>query len=245
MFTSESNKALVWGLLKEQSTIELTENWKGFFEKQIENINGNRHQYSNMIEMNKHLIAICMASLEEISEKNTRKYDTYPLYNQKGSNERYARDLKSKQEDLKKLQGGIKPPEINFTQQDSKVYGNLNQIMERQMANRQKELMEIGKNYSEDAKQWLNISEKSGAPKIKIGEEANIKNEIIETQKKKVKFKLGSDIYVKLKCIENGEKKEIILKLSDNFHLETVFQEDLNTSTNITLQNVEVFTKSG
>ena len=245
MFTSESNKALVWGLLKEQSTIELTENWKGFFEKQIENINANRHQYSNMIEMNKHLIAICMASLEEISEKNTRQYDTYPLYNKKGSNERYERDLKNKQDDLKKLQGGIKPPEIDFTQNNSKVYGNLNQIMERQMANRQKELMEIGKNYSEDAKQWLNISEKSGAPKIKIGEEANIKNEIIETQKKKVKFKLGSDIYVKLKCIENGVNKEIILKLSDNFRLETVFQENLNTSTNITLQNAEVFTKSG
>ena len=240
MFTSESNKALVWGLLKEQSTMELTENWKGFFEKQIENINANRHQYRNMIEMNKHLIAICMANLEEISSKTERRYDEY-----QGVNERYARDLKEKQEDLKKLQGGLKPPEIDFTATNNRAFGNLNQIMERQMADRQKELAEIGKGYSSDAKAWLNISEKSGAPKLKIGGETQLVNEIIETPQKKVKFKLGSDIYVKLNCSENGINKEMILKLSDDFRLVTAFQEDLKTSTNITLKNVEVFTKSG
>ena len=245
MFTSESNKALVWGLLKEQSTMELTENWKGFFEKQIENINANRHQYRNMIEMNKHLIAICMANLEEISSRTERRYDEYQGYNMKGGGERYARDLKEKQQDLKKLQGGLKPPEIDFTATNNKAFGNLNQIMERQMADRQKELAEIGKGYSSDAKAWLNISEKSGAPKLKIGGETQLVNEIIETPQKKVKFKLGSDIYVKLNCSENGINKEMILKLSDDFRLVTAFQEDLKTSTNITLKNVEVFTKSG
>ena len=245
MFTSESNKALVWGLLKEQSTMELTENWKGFFEKQIENINANRHQYRNMIEMNKHLIAICMANLEEISSRTERRYDEYQGYNMKGGGERYARDLKEKQQDLKKLQGGLKPPEIDFTATNDRAFGNLNQIMERQMADRQKELAEIGKGYSSDAKAWLNISEKSGAPKLKIGSETQLVNEIIETPQKKVKFKLGSDIYVKLNCSENGINKEMILKLSDDFRLVTAFQEDLKTSTNITLKNVEVFTKSG
>ena len=245
MFTSESNKALVWGLLKEQSTMELTENWKGFFEKQIENINANRHQYRNMIEMNKHLIAICMANLEEISSRTERRYDEYQGYNMKGGGERYARDLKEKQQDLKKLQGGLKPAEIDFTATNNKAFGNLNQIMERQMADRQKELAEIGKGYSSDAKAWLNISEKSGAPKLKIGGETQLVNEIIETPQKKVKFKLGSDIYVKLNCSENGINKEMILKLSDDFRLVTAFQEDLKTSTNITLKNVEVFTKSG
>ena len=245
MFTSESNKALVWGLLKEQSTMELTENWKGFFEKQIENINANRHQYRNMIEMNKHLIAICMANLEEISSRTERRYDEYQGYNMKGGGERYARDLKEKQQDLKKLQGGLKPPEIDFTATNNRAFGNLNQIMERQMADRQKELAEIGKGYSSDAKAWLNISEKSGAPKLKIGSETQLVNEIIETPQKKVKFKLGSDIYVKLNCSENGVNKEMILKLSDDFRLVTAFQEDLKTSTNITLKNVEVFTKSG
>ena len=245
MFTSESNKALVWGLLKEQSTMELTENWKGFFEKQIENINANRHQYRNMIEMNKHLIAICMANLEEISSRTERRYDEYQGYNMKGGGERYARDLKEKQQDLKKLQGGLKPPEIDFTATNNRAFGNLNQIMERQMADRQKELAEIGKGYSSDAKAWLNISEKSGAPKLKIGGETQLVNEIIETPQKKVKFKLGSDIYVKLNCSENGINKEMILKLSDDFRLVTAFQEDLKTSTNITLKNVEVFTKSG
>ena len=245
MFTSESNKALVWGLLKEQSTMELTENWKSFFEKQIENINANRHQYRNMIEMNKHLIAICMANLEEISSRTERRYDEYQGYNMKGGGERYARDLKEKQQDLKKLQGGLKPAEIDFTATNNKAFGNLNQIMERQMADRQKELAEIGKGYSSDAKAWLNISEKSGAPKLKIGGETQLVNEIIETPQKKVKFKLGSDIYVKLNCSENGINKEMILKLSDDFRLVTAFQEDLKTSTNITLKNVEVFTKSG
>jgi len=240
MFTSQANKELIWGLLKEQSNIGLTDQWKVFFEEQIKNINTNRHQYRNMIEMNKHLIAICMANLEEISSKTERRYDEY-----QGVNERYARDLKEKQEDLKKLQGGLKPPEIDFSAKNNKVFGNLNQIMERQMADRQKELAEIGKGYSNDAKAWLNISEKSGAPKLKIGSETKLVNEIIETPQKKVKFKLGSDIYVKLNCNENGINKEMILKLSDDFRLVTAFQEDLKTSTNITLNNVEVFTKSG
>ena len=242
MFTSQANKELVWGLLKEQSNNGLTENWKSFFEEQIQAINTNRHQYSNMIEMNKHLIAICMADLEQIASNAERRYDKYQM---KGGGDKYSQDLKNKQVDLKKLQGGLKPPEIDFTATHNKAFGNLNQIMERQMADRQKELAEIGKGYSSDAKAWLNISEKSGAPKLKIGSETQLVNEIIETPQKKVKFKLGSDIYVKLNCSENGINKEMILKLSDDFRLVTAFQEDLKTSTNITLKNVEVFTKSG
>ena len=245
MFTSQANKELIWGLLKEQSNIELTDKWKHFFEDQIQAIYTNRHQYHSMIEMNKHLIAICMANLEEIGSKMERRYDEYQGYNMKGGGERYAQDLKGKQEDLKKLQGGLKPPDIDFTASNNGAFGNLNQIMERQMADRQKELAEIGKGYTNDAKAWLNISEKSGAPKLKIGGETKLVNEIIETSEKKVKFKLGSDIYVKLNCSENGINKEMILKLSDDFRLVTAFQEDLKTSTKITLNNVEVFTKSG
>ena len=243
MFTSQANKELIWGLLKEQSNVRLTENWKSFFEEQIQSIHANRHQYHSMIEMNKHLIAICMANLEEIGSKTERRYDEYLGY--KGGGERYSRDLKGKQEDLKKLQGGLKPPDIDFTANNDNAFGNLNQIMERQMADRQKELTEIGKNYSVDAKEWLNISEKSGAPKLKIGGGTRVENAIIEAPQKKVKFKLGSDIYVKLNYNENGVAKDILLKLSNNFRLVTAFQEDLNTSTNITLENVEVFTKSG
>ena len=246
MFTSQANRELIWGLLKEQSNIGLNEDWRPFFEEQIQAINTNRHQYRNMVEMNKHLIAICMANLEEIASKTERRYDEYPRYDMKKSGgERYARDLKGKQEDLKKLQGGLKPPEIDFTATNNNAFGNLNQIMERQMADRQKELAEIGKGYTNDAKAWLNISEKSGAPKLRIGSETKLVNEVIEAPQKKVKFKLGSDIYVKLNCSENGINKEMILKLSDDFRLVTAFQEDLKTSTNITLNNVEVFTKSG
>ena len=211
MFTSQANKELIWGLLKEQSSTGLTENWKPFFEEQIHAINTNRHQYHNMVEMNKHLIAICMANLEEIASKKERRYDEYQGY--KGGNERYARDLKGKQEDLKKLQGGLKPPEIDFTANNNNTFGNLNQIMERQMVDRQKELAEIGKGYTNDAKAWLNISEKSGAPKLKIGVETNLVNKVIEAPQKKVKFKLGSDIYVKLNCNENGVNKDIIVRV--------------------------------
>ena len=242
MFTSQANKELVWGLLKEQSNNGLTENWKSFFEEQIQAINTNRHQYSNMIEMNKHLIAICMADLEQIASNAERRYDKYQM---KGGGDKYARDLKEKQQDLKKLQGGLKPPEIDFAATNSKVFGNLNQIMERQMASRQKELAEIGKGYTNDAKAWLNISERSGAPKLKIGTQTELKNEVLRPPEKKVKFKLGSDIYVKLNYSEGNVNKEIILKLSDDFSLVTAFQEDLNTSTNITLRRVELFTKSG
>ena len=246
MFTSQANKELIWGLLKEQSNIGLTESWKSFFEEQIKAIHTNRHQYQSMIQMNKHLIAICMANLEEIGSKTERRYDEYQAYNMKGGGERYAQDLKGKQEDLKKLQGGLKPPKIDFTANNDNAFGNLNQIMERQMVSRQQEVAEIGKNYSADAKAWLNISEKSGAPKLKIGlETPKLRNEIIDAPKKKVKFKLGSDIYVKLNYNESGVTKDILLKLSNNFRLVTAFQEDLNTSTNITLENVEVFTKSG
>ena len=69
----------------------------------IENINANRHQYRNMIEMNKHLIAICMANLEEISSRTERRYDEYQGYNMKRGGERYARDLKEKQQPVSKL----------------------------------------------------------------------------------------------------------------------------------------------
>ena len=176
MFTSEANRELIWGLLKEQSNIRLTDKWKVFFEGQIQAIHSNRHQYRSMVEMNKHLIAICMANLEEIAS-TAQRYNQLPSYNIKGTDDRYARDLKGKQEDLKKLQSGLKPPDIDFTANNDKAFGNLNQIMERQMVDRQKDLAEIGKGYTTDAKAWLNISEKSGAPKLKIGSDTNIIND--------------------------------------------------------------------
>ena len=56
-----------------------------------------------------------------------------------------------------------------------------------------------------------------------------------------MKFNLGSDIYVKLNYIENEVNKTMVLKLDPSFRLVT--SGSTNTSTNITLQNVEVFTK--
>ena len=90
MFTSSSNKELIWGLLKEQATMPLTDEWKIFFESQIQNIDNNKHQYRNMVEMNKHLIAICMANLEN-SQRQERP----------DHNETFSHNLKQKQEPIK------------------------------------------------------------------------------------------------------------------------------------------------
>jgi len=227
MFTSQANKELIWGLLNEQATIPIPIEWKNFFESQIKNINNNKHQYKNMVEMNKHLIAICMANLENIQKPDPK--------------ETFSRNLKLKQEELKELQNGPTPPQIDFSDTSNKAFGDLNQIMDRTMAKRHTDLRNITKNYdNQDVKQWLNLSS-NGAPKLKIDNEVNIQKEIVAIAKKKVKFNLGSDIYVKLNYIENDTNKSMVFKLDSNFRLVT--SGTLGVSTNIVLQDAELFTK--
>ena len=113
----------------------------------------------------------------------------------------------------------LKPREIDFTDggEDFPI-GNLDVIMNQTLADRQKELEQITSGFSqtqkEEATKWLNNGE---TPKIKIGGNVNMENEIIKP-KKKVRFEIKerkntvSNFFSKLK-VKKQDNSDIIEKL--------------------------------
>jgi len=231
MFTNQENKELIWNLLKEQTKMPLNAQFRSFFDEAIRNIVQNKHQYSSMIEMNKHLIATCMAEFEKLSSS---------FWTQPGTQVKmlYASNLKQKQNDLEKLQGGIKPPTIDFKDKTEQEYGNVNRLMDQTMADRQKELESIARSFEGNraqATKWLNVEK---APEIKIDRNTSVEIDVIPA--KKVTFNLNaSNIYVKLNYTENGTAKTMTCNLSNNFRLFT--QGKTKVKSNIILENVELF----
>ena len=144
-------------------------------------------------------------------------------------------------QELKELQGGNRPTDIDFTDKISQDYGNVNQLMDATMAARQRELEAITKSFEsgqERATKWLNVEK---APEIKIDQNTPVKIDVIPT--KKVTFNLNdnaSNIYIKLNYTEGGVNRTMICNLSKNFRLFT--QGKAEVKSNIILENIELLT---
>jgi hypothetical protein len=230
MFNSNENKEMIWGLLSEQSRFPLNQQWRNFFEQNIMKIAQKNPPNTNIVEMNKELLSVCM---QQINSFSNIKFDE-------------KKTLQKKQQELKILKEGPKRGEIDFSDKDNTEYGNLNLLMDQANANRQKELHDIQSQFSKNEKkasQWLNVPKK--IPEIKIDKNTfvEIKNEVIPAGKT-VKFNLKDDILktrAKITYTEHGIEKILYCNISNNFRLFSSDHGKIKENITARIENVELF----
>tara|TARA_Y100000588_G_C14191636_1_gene898280 strand:- start:12 stop:737 length:726 start_codon:yes stop_codon:yes gene_type:complete len=239
MFANKENIELIWGLLKDQTNIPLTGEWRSFFDKTVNHINSKANQYNDVVEMNKHLIAIFMEKYETTIKSNWQRQPTVKKMDQI--------KLKKRQDALKQMKDGIKPDRIDFHDKTNDSYENVTNLMDQTMAARQKEMETFASNFAKhksEATRWLNVDDTEKVPEIKIdmNSSVEIKNQVIPTTKK-VKFNLDniSNVSAKINYTENGVNKNLICSLSKGFRLFTSVKTRNHKDSNVLLENIELF----
>lgn len=236
---SNENKEMLWDLIidicNDNSFKVNGEELKQFLDGKCGYYHGQRFEFPNynLNDINKQIIGQCYNFI--LSKQQKVQQQTVSVFKEpENKREMFDKNLAAKQ---KAFEEGInlkKPKEIDFSD-GSKDFpmDNLGVIMNQTLADREKELQQITSGFSktqqEEAAKWLNNGE---TPKIKIGGNISVENEIIKPQKRvrfettekveknpvtnffsklKMKKENNSDIIEKLdKIISNQEK---ILKL--------------------------------
>ena len=236
---SNENNEMLWDLIidicNDNSFKVNGEELKQFLDGKCGYYHGQRFEFPNynLNDINKQIIGQCYNFI--LSKQQKAQQQTVSVFKEpENKREMYDKNLAAKQ---KAFEEGInlkKPKEIDFCD-GSKDFpmDNLGVIMNQTLADREKELQQITSGFSktqqEEAAKWLNNGE---TPKIKIGGNISVENEIIQPQKRvrfettekveknpvtnffsklKMKKENNSDIIEKLdKIISNQEK---ILKL--------------------------------
>lgn len=236
---SNENKEMLWDLIidicNDNSFKVNGEELKQFLDGKCGYYHGQRFEFPNynLNDINKQIIGQCYNFI--LSKQQKAQQQTVSVFKEpENKREMFDKNLAAKQ---KAFEEGInlkKPKEIDFSD-GSKDFpmDNLGVIMNQTLADREKELQQITSGFSktkqEEAAKWLNNGE---TPKIKIGGNISVENEIIQPQKRvrfettekveknpvtnffsklKMKKENNSDIIEKLdKIISNQEK---ILKL--------------------------------
>ena len=219
-------KEMVWELLKGQSKFELNRDFRTFFEGTHKTIEQRKDQYKDLVTMNKHLINICMNKIITIIPQ-TNINDVF----------------QKKMNDLERMRDGPKRNNIDFADNIEHNYGNINNLMNQTLAQRQKELEQIQtqfKHKTDEAKQWINVSNK--APKLNIDKLVSKPIETIPVPPKQVSFNLNpSNICLKLNYIENEIAKTMICRLDSNFRLFMSEHGKQSGTIHNILNNIELF----
>ena len=223
---SNENKEMLWDLIidicNDNSFKVNGEELKQFLDGRCGYYHGQRFEFSNynLNDINKEIIGQCynfILSKQQKTQQQTASVFKEPI----NKRELFDKNLAVKQ---KAFEEGInikKPKEIDFSD-GSKDFpmDNLGVIMNQTLADRQKELEQITSSFSksqqEEATKWLNNGE---TPKIKIGGNISVENEIIKPQKK-VRFEIKeneekstvTNFFSKLK-IKKNNNNDIIEKL--------------------------------
>ena len=223
---SNENKEMLWDLIidicNDNSFKVNGEELKQFLDGKCGYYHGQRFEFPNynLNDINKEIIGQCynfILSKQQKTQQQTASVFKEPI----NKRELFDKNLAVKQ---KAFEEGInikKPKEIDFSD-GSKDFpmDNLGVIMNQTLADRQKELEQITSSFSksqqEEATKWLNNGE---TPKIKIGGNISVENEIIKPQKK-VRFEIKeneekstvTNFFSKLK-IKKNNNNDIIEKL--------------------------------
>ena len=220
---SNSNKEMLWDLIIDicnDNNFKINgEELKQFLDGRCGYYHGKRFEFSdyNLNDINKEIIGQCYNFI--LSKQKRNQSGNVKVEEPLSKLEIFEKNLAATQKDFNENINLKKPREIDFTDggEDFPI-GNLDVIMNQTLADRQKELEQITSGFSqtqkEEATKWLNNGE---TPKIKIGGNVNMENEIIKP-KKKVRFEIKeekntvSNFFSKLK-VKKQDNSDIIEKL--------------------------------
>jgi len=243
MFNTIENKQMILSLLNEQTNGQVHNNqlFIQHFNNTIIQIERNKKNYKNIMEMNKILLAHSHNILSNLRQ---------PKIQPKKVNF-FEKKLKDKQNELKLMKdGGHKPKNIDFSLKNNETFGNVNRLMNNTEKKRVKDLENIKYTTSQDeAIKWLQnenptnigpVAQNEKPPKLIIQE-----YKAPPIQNKKVSFNLNqkkTNICVKISYTENGANKTMICSLSSGFRIFMSPHGQIEEKANIILENVEMFT---
>lgn len=233
MFNSLENKRMIWNLLSAQtdSTVINDRNFHNYFETLVQQIDANKQRFDKVVDMNKELLS---RSLQAIRAMKQQKQPEASIYEKR---------LAEKQKDLKIMQdGGIKPKDIDFSDNRDKDFGDVNMLMTKSQEQRTRELENISHTYkADDALKWIKNENHSNANQVST----NQVPKLTIHEPKKVSFNLEkqkSNICVKMSFTENGVNKTMICNLSNGFRVFMSPHGMIEEKATGVLENVEIFT---
>jgi len=189
--------------------------------------------------------------INKIQQRNmvdSRNYDKFTT--KKEHTTTFENRLRDKQEKFNKLLDGEKPKSIDFSDKPDKPISTINTLIDSTLAEREKELSSITKNYNKkDVEKWLtnggkieqtstNIEIKNeiqGILKpIEISKELQQKRVTFEIEKKSDAIQETSTFFSRLKQRSNSSDRELLQQIIENqkklMEQNTIILEHLNKS---------------
>ena len=238
MFNSLENKKMIWNLLLSQtdSTVINDRNFQNYFETLVQQIDANKQRFDKVVDMNKELLSRSLQAIRAIKQQKQPEASIY------------EKRLAEKQKDLKIMQdGGIKPKDIDFSDNRDNDFGDVNMLMTKSQEQRTRELENISHTYkADDALKWIQNENSSSTNQVSTNQiSANQVPKLTIHEPKKVSFNLEkqkSNICVKMSFTENGVNKTMICNLSNGFRVFMSPHGTIEEKATGVLENVEIFT---
>jgi len=268
---SNQNKKLIWDLLSPTfpENRSVRQRMVTFIDDVSSTLHKDRFKYkSNMMQMNKILLSeskkyltkcvneikmdqVEVRQINKIQQRNmvdSRNYDKFTT--KKEHTTTFENRLRDKQEKFNKLLDGEKPKSIDFSDKPDKPISTINTLIDSTLAEREKELSSITKNYNKkDVEKWLtnggkieqtstNIEIKNeiqGILKpIEISKELQQKRVTFEIEKKSDAIQETSTFFSRLKQRSNSSDRELLQQIIENqkklMEQNTIILEHLNKS---------------
>lgn len=268
---SNENKKMIWDLLSPTfpENLSVRQRMKTFIDDISARLHKDRFKYkSNMMQMNKILLSEskkyltkCAGEIKvnqaetqrvnQLQQRNmvgSRNYDKFTTKKEHATT--FEKRLRDKQEKFNKLLDGKKPKKIDFSDKPDKPISTMNSLIDSTLAEREKELSNITKNYNKkDVEKWLtnggkleqspsNIEIKNeiqGILKpIEISKELQQKRVTFEIAEKKEKEQETSTFFSRLKQRSNSSDRELLQQIIENqkklMEQNTIILEYLNKS---------------
>ena len=250
---SNENKKMIWDLLSPTfpENLSVRQRMKAFIDDISATLHKDRFKYkSNIMQMNKILLSeskkyltkcvreikVNQAETQQVNKLHqrnmvgSRNYDKFTT--KKEHTTTFEKRLRDKQEKFNKLLDGKKPKKIDFSDKPDKPISTMNTLIDSTLAEREKELSSITKNYNKkDVEKWLtnggkieqtspNIeirNEIQGILKpIEISKELQQERVTFEIAEKKEKEQETSTFFSRLKQRSNSSDRELLQQIIEN-----------------------------
>ena len=250
---SNENKKMIWDLLSPtfQENLSVRQRMKAFIDDISATLHKDRFKYkSNIMQMNKILLSeskkyltkcvreikVNQAETQQVNKLHqrnmvgSRNYDKFTT--KKEHTTTFEKRLRDKQEKFNKLLDGKKPKKIDFSDKPDKPISTMNTLIDSTLAEREKELSSITKNYNKkDVEKWLTNGGKieQTSPNIEIRNEIQGILKPIEiskeSQQKRVTFEVKENVekeeetstfFSRLKQRSNSSDRELLQQIIEN-----------------------------
>ena len=244
---------MIWDLLSPTfpENLSVRQRMKAFIDDISATLHKDRFKYkSNIMQMNKILLSeskkyltkcvreikVNQAETQQVNKLHqrnmvgSRNYDKFTT--KKEHTTTFEKRLRDKQEKFNKLLDGKKPKKIDFSDKPDKPISTMNTLIDSTLAEREKELSSITKNYNKkDVEKWLTNGGKieQTSPNIEIRNEIQGILKPIEiskeSQQKRVTFEVKENVekeeetstfFSRLKQRSNSSDRELLQQIIEN-----------------------------